>query len=158
MKCKLLILSLLIIIITACQKTKDIYPITPVIAFKDFVRYNTTGYDDSLITTITFTDGDGDIGLRQEDTIPKYDFYTTVYQKQSGVFKALNLGTTTNYRMPYITPTGANKALKGTVSINFNFFPPHKANDTLRYDIFIIDRAFHKSNVITTPEVVVNTK
>ena len=56
-----------------CQKITDTYPITPAILFKSYDIQKTLdsagNTDYKLKLTISFTDGDGDIGNKTGDTI-----------------------------------------------------------------------------------------
>ena len=65
--------------------------------------------------------------------------------------------TNVDARLPYMTPEGAIKALKGDIQRELTL-PPALTLDTLKYDIFIWDRALHQSNTVTTPEIVVSTR
>jgi hypothetical protein len=60
-------------------------------------------------------------------------------------------------RLPYLTPIGKNKALKGEISCAVDV-PLHANQDTFRLDIFIYDRALHQSNFVTTSEIVLSTQ
>lgn len=58
------------------------------------------------------------------------------------------------YRLENITPIGQNKALKGEIEINmepyyFNSYSNH--NDSIRYEIMLIDRSLNISNIIQSP-------
>ena len=57
-------------------------------------------------------------------------------------------------RIPYLTPEGQNKGLKG--DIDKTAFLPYILVDTIRFRVFIYDRERHKSNVIYTPGYFVN--
>jgi hypothetical protein len=54
-------------------------------------------------------------------------------------------------------PRGSNESLKGEISIaiNYNILQP---NDTIRYDVYIFDRAGNKSNTITTSSIVTSVQ
>lgn len=86
---------LLVIACFSCRKPKH-YPDEPIITFKDFktVR-NGQGLDQSGILSISFTDGDGDIGLRSGDTLAPFDtcsifqfnYFIKIFEKRNGVFR-----------------------------------------------------------------------
>jgi hypothetical protein len=152
-----------IALVSSCIK-KDEYSPVPSIEFKDFVKRGT----DSADFIITFKDGDGDIGLNQWDTTGSYSstspyYYNLVmkyfYKKSDGTFEQFVLpgGDTLvySYRMPDITPQGQNKALSGEIMVNMlapYYYPGHT---TIRFDVYIYDRELNKSNVVTTPEIIV---
>ena len=58
---------LMAVLMSACLKTEE-FPKEPHIDFKSYTR--STDYDK---LTISFTDGDGDIGLDQGDTLAPYN-------------------------------------------------------------------------------------
>ena len=58
---------------SACTK-HEVYSVIPAIEYKSFEKIpSNTGADNKAYMTITFTDGDGDIGLNPEDTFPPYN-------------------------------------------------------------------------------------
>ena len=77
-----------------------------------------------------------------------------MFIKQNGVWNTID--TPVSSRIPYLTPDGKNKALKGEILRELNL-PFPLVNDTMKYDIFIYDRGLHQSNTITTPEFIFNT-
>lgn len=106
-------------------------------------------------------DGDGDIGLNQEDTFPPFDINSFYY---NNIFVEINKLDNGNYllldspklafRSIYIKPLGQNKTLKCTFFINLDFIYPSEY-DSLKFDFYIYDRALHKSNIATTGLVVI---
>jgi hypothetical protein len=68
-----------------CGKT-PVYPEVPEIEFKNIVRY---GNGDSLLITLSFKDGDGDLGLGDEHNGPPYHNFDYV-KNGSGNFVELN--------------------------------------------------------------------
>jgi hypothetical protein len=161
-KIELLLIGMLMFL-SACKKA-DEFPVVPVISFNSLTtQKDAGGYDVSAKVVISFTDGDGDIGYYPSGNGSPYDdanspyyynFIVKMFEKTNGNW-VLNPDTLSG-RMPYITPDGSNKALKGDIAMDL-FLPPHKTKDTLHYDIFIYDRALHQSNTITTPDIVVTT-
>lgn len=150
---------------TACRE-KVTYPETPIIEFKSFYKIeNDLGIDQKGILAFSFTDGDGDIGLAESDTLPPYNIeseyyynlYITYYRKHNGIFLADSLPMTNNGRIMVITPEGKNKAIKGDINVELfiNNPKPPSPFDTICFDVFIIDRALNKSNTIRTPDIIV---
>ncbi len=167
-KTKITILIVAVLIaLTACKKA-DEYPILPAITFKSLTtQRDAGGFDTKGVVTISFTDGDGDLGYFSsgngspyDDTLSQYyyNFIVKFFEKKSGVWtpNAVNLTGRLNGRMPYLTPEGTNKALKGDIAMDL-FLPTPMTADTVRYDIFIYDRGLHQSNTITTSELIINT-
>jgi len=156
-------LLLVLAIISGCKKTNE-YPLIPSITFKSLTTtQDASGYDLGSHVIVTFTDGDGDIGYHNsgngypyDDTssIYYYNFVVKLQQKKVGIWNTDTFKL--SGRIPYLTPEGNNKALKGDIGMDIPLIK-HVTNDTMRYEIFIYDRALHKSNVITTDEIVITT-
>ena len=159
----LLLVLAALIMLPACIKREE-FPIEPYIEFVSFTKVqNTTGVDDKAIMTIYFTDGDGDLGLRDEDTLAPYnpdgDFYynflITYLEKENGVYDTVSLPFTNNSRIPLVNPDLVDKPIKGEIEIELFINNPLSAVDTIAFDVQIIDRALHKSNIIRTPDLFV---
>jgi len=157
------------LMLSACKK-QETFPIIPQISFKELTKnYNTQGTLTSIDLKFDFTDGDGDIGLKQNDVSPPYALNSPYYydlmvdylefDKKTGLFVHIYPsspieGDTAhvqyNARLPYLVPAGKNKTLKGEITQNINTFG---FGEKVRLDFFIYDRALHKSNVISTPMI-----
>ncbi len=155
---------MLLLIITGCKKSND-YPVAPVIKFEEFYKKPTsTGKDDVGVMVISFRDGDGDLGFHENDTLAPYDkkgdyyynFIVKYFERQKGVLKEVSLPLTNNCRIPYLTPEGKNKVLSGNIAMDIFINNPLSTYDTIRFEVFIYDRALHKSNVVQTTDIVVN--
>jgi len=159
--------KILILIITvllsglSCKKIESL-PEIPSISFKSFILIDTIdalGNEGKIgELTFDFEDGDGDIGLTQPDSLSadsaNFNLFFTLFGKIDGEFIEVSendLETPLNYRIPYIEKEGQNKALKGEIQIDFIYLLFE--HDTIKYSFFIVDRALHKSNVETTPEI-----
>jgi hypothetical protein len=150
--------------LASCKKNEE-YPIEPAISFKELsTMISANGKDSMAVFVVSFTDGDGDLGLRPDDTLPPFNsgsqyyrnFQLEMFEKINGVFTLNPISPQLGGRMPYLTPAGSNKALKGEIQMESNL-PIGVVNDTCYFNVFIYDRALHKSNVVQTPEIVINT-
>jgi hypothetical protein len=145
--------------LSGCLKTEK-FPAEPKITMKSFEQFN-----DSARLTISFTDGDGDIGLGQSDTNPPFDLGGGYYHNLLVDYDSLHNGTWVPvtflvplyYRVPVITPTGQNKALEGEISVKLAPYPiiPGTEGDSIRFRVKLIDRALHISNEVSTDAIVV---
>ncbi len=117
------------------------------------------------ILTISYQDGNGDIGLNPSDTFPPYQkngpyYYNYVinfFEKQNGIFQQVNVDPPFSLRIPVLTPNDPNKAIKGFITDSIDLYPP-PLYDTIKFEAFIYDRALNKSNTITTPEIILRRK
>jgi hypothetical protein len=150
-----------------CSDEYD-YPDEPVLWYKDFVFVkNGTDQITKGILQLEFTDGDGDIGLGQEDTLPPYDldgdyyynFIIDLYARNDTTYDKVvfpDTNYTFNSRIPRIILNGNSKAIKGVIEYTFDLelMKPFLPNDTIMIKAFIIDRALHRSNQVVTPDIV----
>ncbi|PCJ27185.1 MAG: hypothetical protein COA97_04235 [Flavobacteriales bacterium] len=151
-----------IVFSVGCKK-EDPDPVPPIITFMDAQYSADKTY---TIVRFEFFDGDGDLGLKQEENSgeQKYNVFIDYYEKVNGVWVLKSPIITWNttegrfdttelhLRMPFLE-NEANRALEGETKIDLLY---DFTADTFRYDISIKDRALHLSNVITTSELVVN--
>lgn len=146
--------------ITGCLK-KENFPDVPAIQLVGFTEVFDTGqYAVRGIITISFQDGNGDIGLNAGDTLPPYNkegkyyynFVVKYLEKRNGAFDTVVLDPPFSARIPVLTPNDPNKAIKGlitdTVVLN-----PKPVYDTIRFVLMIYDRALNPSNTVATPDI-----
>lgn len=147
-----------VVLLSACLKTEE-FPKEPHIAFKSYEQYA-----DSARLTISFTDGDGDIGLNQGDTLAPYNpgsfwyhnFFVDYYKKLDGEWQLQVFSLPLYYRVPVITPTGQNKSLQGDISVKIaSQVLPQIPGDTIKFSVRIADRALNLSNTVYTDGTVV---
>lgn len=149
--------------LVSCIK-QEVYPIEPIIEYNDFVKIpDGTGIDSKGYLIINFTDGDGDIGLQTDDTLPPYnvngDYYYNFlihyFEKQNDTFVEVQLPSTFNARIPNVEDDLAERGIRGEIQIELFFNNYNSSSDSIRFTAQIIDRALHKSNIITTPSIFV---
>jgi len=132
--------------------------------------------------TISYIDGDGDLGLSVTDSMPPfhlgdsvlvdglkvfepnmfyYNYFIDVYKKNDGVFEKIvfpdgDLGY--KGRFPRLTNVGYATPIDGQISYSMRFAPAltslYEIGDTLYFEIRIYDRARNISNKAITSEIV----
>jgi hypothetical protein len=131
-------------------------PDNPLIEFQSF-ELNPDG---SRELVIAFTDGDGDVGLSQGDTLPPhfcascdyhYNLKCEYEELQDGEWVQFDLDPDAGqipfyYRVPKAAPTGDNPALDGTIAIAMNSWSLNSPYDSLRFRITLFDRSLNASN------------
>ncbi len=148
--------------LTGCVKEQQ-YPVQPHIEFGGFATAkDITGKDSLGAITVSYTDGDGDIGLTESDTVEpyKYNFYLKFMQyvnKQLVEVKPVDSTVTFNARIPILTPTGRNKNIKGNITMTLELYFARQIllSDTIAFEIYIKDRALNESNKIETPMFII---
>lgn len=147
-------------VFTSCVKESS-FPTTPIIAFDRFEIVSA----DTADCYITFTDGDGDIGIMDGDTSSGPDLIMLYLFKDSdGEFYPYDETPGTvefdtlyyNNRVPNITPDGQFKALDGEIKIKLRSAPIFSPFHTVvKFDITLRDRAGNWSNTVTTNEITI---
>ena len=163
----LLVFSFSLLVISSCVKESN-YSVIPNITYKSFTPFCSGSITDSAYLQVNFTDGDGDIGYAANDATAPFDFFAIEYINHNGTYVpfTLNNGKDTinfSYHIPDITPAGKNKSLNGIIQINFeNAFQINTQTTATGYNfyqiefqVWIFDRAGHKSNAIMTPPLTI---
>ncbi len=153
---------LLVLAFFSCTKEED-FPDIPAIEFISFTKIpNANNIDEKGILKIYFTDGDGDMGLADSDTMPPFDktsiyyynFFINYFEKQHGQFVEVAPAVTFNSRIPLLTSSSSNGALKGEIEIEIFINNPFSIYDTIKFDAYIVDRSLQASNIISTNEII----
>ena len=149
------ILILILLLSFSCKK-KEEYSIIPEIKYIGFKVVSEISDSDTLIKgelSFSFIDGDGDLGLSQSEITSPFDtskIYLSKYIKEDSLYV---LDTVTDEILDYRFPDdlvlmGRGNVLKGDISVYIPY--SLEVTDTFMYKFFVIDRAFHKSNVDST--------
>lgn len=136
------------------------YPLQPVIGFVSMELMENGGRE----LVLSFTDGDGDIGLGQGDTLPPFCAACAHHQNlkleyeelRDGVWTPISLNPASGqvpfyYRVPRVTPTGQSPALQGTIALDMPAWYLSSSYDTLRFQVTLWDRSLNASNTLITP-------
>lgn len=146
----------------SCLKSGE-FPPEPRMEYLSF-----TNDPQDAIMKFTFTDGDGNVGLDNQDTLPPFNatnepvnkfhwnLWIKYYEKIDGVWyeyqsddpdAPLYLDPNATFsRIPRLDPEGQNKALEGEVIIDMTGWFPLTAADTVQYGVILVDRDQNLSN------------
>ena len=161
---KIVLFIVLLTLFFACKKRESFSDIP----YLEFRHYELKDSVDALgnITKlcelhIYFTDGDGDIGLFEQDSIPPFDYnlFVNYYEMNNGNLQIQNLTPPYHIRIPNLNPTGQNKSLKGDIVWDVVFFPQDTINrksDTIKFEFQLFDRALNKSEWVSSPLIILN--
>jgi hypothetical protein len=144
--------------LTGCIREEQ-YPIVPRIEYGGFATARDQSGKDSLgALTISYTDGDGNIGLYSWDTVVpyKYNFYLKFMQYHNRELievKPADTSLSFNSRIPLLTPPGRNKNIKGEITMYLELYFARQAllTDTIAFEVYIVDRDLNASNVVQSP-------
>lgn len=166
--------------ISSCL-TEPSYSDTPEIEFKSIKKtfLNTAGgaYD-TVVVTVSFKDGDGDLGLNNDETTFPYsetdasgqpnrfynNYFFTPQIRNTGTnqFEDLQLGSFNyNSRYPRLAPASQENRkapLKGDLSFGQRIFASQliPSGSVIRFKVSIVDRALNESNVVTTEPITID--
>lgn len=153
--------------LSSCFKDPS-FDFKPNISFKSIKKFNVLDQilgakKDSIVISINFKDGDGDLGLNSEEIAKAANL-----QQFNYVVKPFRIskGKTTAFepKEPYsgfflrFKNDDKKEPLEGTLGYKidvFTAFWPFK-KDTVKYEIYIRDRAGNISNTIETTPIIIN--
>lgn len=172
----LLYLSVLSLLLTACQQKVE-YPIEPRIAYEGFAYlFNADStFSGEGVVSFSYTDGDGDLGLDDTDTIYPFGlddahYYNMIvdylklvegefvktpllsWNVQTQAFDTVSFSA----RFHRLRDSDEPKAISGTMEYTLPIQNPLSPDDTIKFEICILDRALHESNVIHTEPIFTN--
>lgn len=148
---------------SSCKRTED-FPDDPVITSIEYLEAT-----EELV--VTFTDGDGNFGLHENEIDPPYqpyldsaetepnpyhyNYWLDYYKKdEDGEWVIVELPGNANFRIPFLTPTGQDKQLEVTITNDLATempLPPYIVEgDTVKLAVTLIDRDLNHSNVAET--------
>ena len=157
-KVKTLFLPLAFIIALLSCRKESVFSEIPFVEYRshEFLFDSNIGLD-LLALTLYFTDGDGDIGLNDGDTLPPFDRSTRFFNNlwvELYVVKNAEIIDTFNFdgRIPNLTPAGQNKTLEGEIEYRLTIggFAP---GDSVLIGFQLVDRARNVSEKGFTPYI-----
>lgn len=125
----------------------------PALTFSEYQVFshlsNNTWIADSAYLSVTFQDGDGDLGTSDST---KMSLYMDYYEDQGSGFVALPQFNRAIY-LPRLTPEGNHKGIEGTITQFIKPAPIFNIFTTYPYQwkIYVVDQKGNKSNVVETP-------
>ena len=125
-------------------------------------------YDSLIQFRFFYEDVDGDIGLDEGDTLGDfafgrpnfYNFFCYLYALENDtwvtVVNPFNTSENMSFheRFPNLTPSGSDKRLSGELELNIPARPNGLLLDTVRFEMQLVDRSLHKSNICSSKEII----
>ncbi|MCX6226692.1 MAG: hypothetical protein NTV01_18410 [Bacteroidia bacterium] len=159
----------ILVILIGCRKIVD-YPDIPVISFTSVITKDSADVLDNPVKRVTatfhLTDGNGDMGLKNTDTIGPFNkdsayyfnLFMQEYKKENDSFTEVPApGGLKKYRIPDLTPSGQNKTLIADISVTIEY--PYSIDNPLpfnefRYEFYVVDRSLNISNKATSSVII----
>ncbi len=136
--------SLILFFITGCKDDEISFPVEPSIEMVSITPANPMQYTEPVTITIHYKDGDGDLGENNDQV--KNCFVTDN-----------RIGITYEYRIKQLAPTGSSIPIDGNLNIDIGgqVLTDSSSSQSVTYTLYIVDRAGHKSNSVTTAAIVI---
>jgi len=140
---KNIIYLLSILLLFSCEKEQMISD-TPIIEFKSISPTTVQEYSDDIIITISYSDGNGDLGENNPDIHNLF-----VEDNRNGIVY--------QFRIPHLAPDNNSISLEGdfNITINGSGITDESSSQQVNYTIYVTDRAGNKSNTITTSTITI---
>lgn len=159
---KVLSLFILIGLFSSCLKREE-FPNRPDVEYVGFFpNPNATSKADSVgFVRFNFTDGDGDLGLNKGDTLGEfasdlpyhYNLFIRYFERQNGDFVEVVPPGNINVRFKRLSSEGGNGSIQGFMDVR-TFVSSASPYDTVRYEMYIVDRALNHSDTLVTEPLV----
>lgn len=157
----------MVYLFAACSDDGNKFPDEPRLEYLRFQKSLTPdGRDSSVFFSFRYTDGDGDIGLSESDTLPPfqfgsanfYNFLVQYFEWDNGVARPridpLTQDTLSfHLRLPVLTPSGTNKQIEGELKVEIPARPSGFAPDSILIRCRLSDRALRNSAFVSSPVV-----
>lgn len=136
-------------ILVSCRENADEPPfsVTPEIKFQSLSHDTVREFEDVLTISISYQDGDGDIGFEEPDDYSVY-------------IRDVRLNKYDGFYIGPVAPPGALIAVKGNLKLEFPslFVFGNRSEERTRFYIYMIDRSGHKSNELISTDVIIKKK
>ena len=144
---------------TSCNNG-PVFPVEPEISFVNITPASVSNTDPNskFVITIHFQDGDGDLGSFDTDENSENLFIKDTRENIPEEFR------TESFTIPDLSPDTRKPSIQGTIDIAIEVppqlsknFPPFQGPDSeeVFYEIYLMDRAGHRSNTITTSAIII---
>ena len=146
---------LIVTLLFSCEKDEVISD-TPIIDFVSISPTTAQEYTDDIIITISYADGDGDLGENNPEfwDIDSIHFYPDI----NNLFVEDNRNNIIyHFRIPELSPSGSTITIEGNfnITINGTGITDESSSQKVDYSIYVKDRAGNKSNTITTSSITI---
>ena len=141
----LLLISVIIGSFSSCQKEDiEMFSNTPLIELVSVSSDTITQFEETLVITIKYKDGDGDLGFEETD---QYALFIRDIRLEE--FDGFYLGP--------ILPPNEMAPITGELDVEFpNLFVfSNSDTETTRFEIKMVDRAMNESNVLVTEDILI---
>lgn len=153
-------------VLQSCYKEPE-FDMTPEISFQNIrkeirVDQFTGANKDSVIISLGFRDGDGDLGLNESEKALaerdlNYNYIVRVFRRRSGQFVEFQPFLPYSGYFPRLRNDNRIGPIEGVLDYSIDFPHPFTPrNDTLKFEIQVKDREGNFSNKVETESIILN--
>lgn len=143
---KYLFLVYIAFVLFSCKKDENLLPLstTPAIKILDISNDTIVEFTEQLKLNLEYEDGDGDLGNKDTDI-------NSLFIKDS------RLEFADEYYIAPLAPEGSQISIKGTLNITLSsaFVLGNGTSEKTYFEIWMVDRIGHKSNIVRTKEITI---
>ncbi len=136
--------------------SEPVFPIEPHLEFIEISPLTVTEFQDSIFVTMSFTDGDGDLGDEVGSEVQSIKV-RDLRILPDGTMLPDDVGTF-RYSLPDLRTNARNPSIQGKIYLSLLptvIFPRSEQTQTTKFSITITDQAGHESNEIVTDEILI---
>jgi len=132
-----------LLVFASCERPPELSS-TPRIEYLSVEFKVVENGQDSLIVTVSFEDGDGDLGNEDPDVNSLFILDSRLEQHDV-------------YYIPPLSPQGSEPAITGILLVNIEpiFILGSGDKESAIFSLYIVDRAGNESNIIETPKITI---
>jgi hypothetical protein len=137
---------MIIMFLFSCSKKNDLpFSAVPEIKIAKVNSNTIKQFEDSLIITLEYQDGDGDIGFSESDSFAL-------------IIKDIRLTSEDKFHISPLAPIGESIAIKGTIKVPIGklFMFGTGNTETTRFRLLLKDRAGNWSNEVETESILIS--
>ena len=131
-------------LLTACKKETSTINKVPILDFVNVTPNDVHEFQQSLIFTVHYKDGDGDLGENNADA--------------KNLFLIDNrIGIKYQYRLQQLSPSNSTIAIDGDFNVELKTVAITDSSllQNATFSIYVIDRAGNQSNIVTSGNVII---
>lgn len=135
-----------LLFVTSCTKEIDdpVFPLEPVLTLQGVSSAQLISFQDTLVTTLTYTDGDGDLG--------GFDGNSRLFVLDQ------RLSAPDEFALQALTPNGEALSIEGNLVVSTGpyFVLGNAQQETFSLEFWITDRAGNESNHVISEPITVS--
>lgn len=138
--------TLILVLLNACKKKEDepAFGNTPNVTSVELNTSSVRAWQDSIVFTVRYNDGDGDLGENKEGI-------------ENLFIRDANTGVTTGFRIPQLAPENNKIKIQGSLEVVLRSVGKlGSGNENTSFFVWVVDRAGNKSKETESSKITVS--